>query len=205
MEIAMALSDPWSFPEPETDLEDESTRAVMVLAGGCFWCTEAVYNQLDGVLALRPGYAGGDKATADYRTVCSGRTEHAEAIEITYDPQRLSYGKILKLFFSIAHDPTQKDRQGADVGRQYRSAIFYKDEGERGVAAAYIRQINEARLFDREIATTLEPLKAFYPAEPEHHDYATRNPGNPYIRGVSMPKVRKMQEVHPGLLKKPAA
>jgi len=201
----MALSDPWSFPDPKTDLPDESTRAVVVLAGGCFWCTEAVYAQLDGVLGLRPGYSGDDAAAANYRSVCSGRTNHAEAIEITYDPARLSYGKILKLFFSIAHDPTQKDRQGADVGRQYRSAIFYESEAQRAVAAAYIAQIDAARLFLSPIATSLEKLEAFFPAEPEHHDYARRNPGNPYIRGVSMPKVMKMRDVHPDLLKRPAA
>lgn len=201
----MALADPWSFPDPRTDLPDESDRAVAILAGGCFWCTEAVYAQLDGVLGLRPGYAGDDAAVANYRTVCSGRTNHAEAIEITYDPARLSYGKILKLFFSIAHDPTQKDRQGADVGRQYRSAIFYETEAQRTVAAAYIAQIDAARLFSAAIATSLERLEAFFPAEPEHHDYAQRNPGNPYIRGVSMPKVAKMRDVHPDLLKRPAA
>jgi len=201
----MALSDPWSFPGPTTDLHEEVARATVVLAGGCFWCTEAVYAQLDGVLGLRPGYAGDDKSKADYRTVCSGRTNHAEAIEITYDPSRLSFGMILKLFFSIAHDPTQKDRQGADVGRQYRSAIFFQNEAQRALAAAYIEQINATGLFDRPIATTLEPLTEFFPAEAEHHDYARRNPGNPYIRGVSMPKVKKMREVHPDLLKRPAA
>ncbi len=201
----MALSDPWSFPDPKMDLPDDGERAVVVLAGGCFWCTEAVYAQLDGVLGLRPGYAGDEADVANYRTVCSGRTGHAEAIEITYDPQRLSFGQILKMFFSIAHDPTQKDRQGADVGRQYRSAIFFKSEAERAVAAAYVAQIDAAGLFGDPIATTLEPLVEFFPAEPEHHDYAARNPGNPYIRGVSMPKVRKMRDVHPDLLKRPAA
>jgi peptide-methionine (S)-S-oxide reductase len=197
----MALSDPWAFPDPNTDLPDESERAVVVLAGGCFWCTEAVYAQLAGVLALRPGYAGDDVAVANYRAVCSGRTNHAEVIEITYDPTRLSYGKILKLFFSIAHDPTQKDRQGADVGRQYRSAIFYQTDAQRAVAAAYIAQIEATGLFPSAIMTQLEKLEAFYPAEPEHHDYARRNPGNPYIRGVSLPKVKKMRDTHPELLK----
>jgi len=201
----MALSDPWSFPDPKTELSEAADAATAIIAGGCFWCTEAVYAQLDGVLGLRPGYAGGDAATANYRTVCSGRTNHAEAIEITYDPKKLSFGKILKLFFSIAHDPTQQDRQGADVGRQYRSAIFYASEDQRAVAAAYMKQIDDAKLFAGPIATTLEPLKAFYPAESEHHGYAARNPGNPYIRGVSMPKVKKMRETHPELLKRPAA
>jgi peptide-methionine (S)-S-oxide reductase len=198
----MALKiDPWSFPDPELDPPGEAGPARVVLAGGCFWCTEAVYAQLDGVLAVRPGYAGGTAATADYRSVCTGRTDHAEAIEVTYDPARITLGRILKLFFSIAHDPTQKDRQGADVGRQYRSAIFYADEGQRRTAAAYIAQIEAARLFDAPVATTLEPLTEFFVAEDYHHDYAARNPGQPYIRMVAAPKVSKLREVHGGLLK----
>ena len=198
----MALKiDPWSFPDPEQDLAGEPGPARIVLGGGCFWCTEAVYSQLDGVLGVRPGYAGGTARTADYRSVCSGRTDHAEVIEVTYDPARITLGQILKLFFSIAHDPTQKDRQGADVGRQYRSAIFYADEGQRRVAEAYIAQIEAARLFDAPIRTTLEPLEAFYVAEDYHHDYAARNPGQPYIRMVAEPKVSKLREVHGDLLK----
>ena len=200
--LAMALKiDPWSFPAPEQDLAGEPGPARIVLGGGCFWCTEAVYSQLDGVLAVRPGYAGGTARTADYKSVCTGRTDHAEVIEVTYDPARITLGQILKLFFSIAHDPTQKDRQGADVGRQYRSAIFYADEGQRRVAAAYIAQIEAAKLFDAPIRTTLEPLEAFYVAEDYHHDYAARNPGQPYIRMVAEPKVSKLREVHGNLLK----
>ena len=145
----MALKiDPWSFPDPEQDLTGETGPATIVLAGGCFWCTEAVYSEVDGVLSVRPGYAGDTEDKADYRTVCTGRTRHAEAIEIRYDPARITLGQILKLFFSIAHDPTQKDRQGADVGPQYRSAIFYANEDQRRIAAAYIAQIDKARLFD---------------------------------------------------------
>ena len=145
----MALKiDPWSFPDPEQDLIGETGPASIVLAGGCFWCTEAVYSEVDGVLSVRPGYAGDTEDKADYRTVCTGRTKHAEAIEIRYDPARITLGQILKLFFSIAHDPTQKDRQGADVGPQYRSAIFYANEDQRRIAAAYIAQIDTARLFD---------------------------------------------------------
>ena len=193
--------DPWSFPDPEQDLAGEPGPARIVLAGGCFWCTEAVYAALDGVLAVRPGYAGGTAATADYRSVCGGGTDHAEVVEVTYDPQRIGLGQILKLFFSIAHDPTQKDRQGDDIGRQYRSAIFYADEDQRRVAAAYIAQIEAAGLFDAPIQTTLEPLEAFYIAEDYHHDYAARNPHQPYIRMVAEPKVRKLREVHGALLK----
>ena len=198
----MALKiDPWSFPDPEQDLSGGQGPATIVLAGGCFWCTEAVYAEVEGVLSVRPGYAGDTQDKADYRTVCTGRTKHAEAIEIRYDPTRITLGQILKLFFSIAHDPTQKDRQGADVGPQYRSAIFYADEDQRRIAAAYIAQIDRARLFDGPVRTTLEPLQAFYVAEDYHHDYAARNPQQPYIRAVAEPKVKKLREVHGNLLK----
>ena len=198
----MALKiDPWSFPDPVQDLTGEAGPARIVLGGGCFWCTEAVYRELEGVLAVKPGYAGGTARTADYKSVCSGRTDHAEVIEVTYDPARISLGQILKLFFSIAHDPTQKDRQGADVGRQYRSAIFYADEEQRRIAQAYIEQIDAAKLFDAPIRTTLEPLEAFYDAEDYHFDYAARNPFQPYIRMVAAPKVSKLREVHGKLLK----
>ena len=170
-------------------------------AGGCFWCTEAVYSQLDGVTAVVPGYAGDTEDKADYRTVSGGGTNHAEAIRISYDPARISFGQILKMFFSIAHDPTQKDRQGHDVGRHYRSTIFYADEAQRDVAAAYIRQIDQAKIFDARVQTTLEPLTGFYEAEAYHHDYAARNPQQPYIRAVAMPKVQKLRQVHADRLK----
>lgn len=200
----MALKiDPWTFPAPELDAEEQGRRSI-VLGGGCFWCTEAVYSQLDGVLSVRPGYAGGTRETADYRTVCTGTTDHAEVIEVAYDAGKISLGQILKLFFSIAHDPTQKDRQGNDVGRQYRSAIFYADEQQKQVAEAYIAQIARDRLFDTPVVTEVVPLEAFYEAEAYHHDYAARNPNQPYIRAVSTPKVEKLKAVHGDLLK-PAA
>jgi peptide-methionine (S)-S-oxide reductase len=199
----MALKiDPWSFPEPERDLAQSGPAAHLVLAGGCFWCTEAVFAEVDGVVTVRPGYAGGTPETADYRSVCSGRTGHAEVVEVTYDPRRVTYGALLRLFFSIAHDPTQKNRQGADIGPQYRSAIFHASDEEREVAAAYIRQIDRARLFDAPIATQLEPLAAFHEAEPAHHGYAARNPDQPYIRAVSTPKVAKLRKTHPQMLKR---
>src|SRR6476469_6960881 len=138
---------PDRFPDPVVDLskEDPPTEAASaVVAGGCFWCTEAVDRQLDGVIDVIPGYSGGTKDTADYETVCTGRTNHAEAIRITYDPAKLTYGQLLKVFFSVAHDPTQLNRQGNDVGRQYRSAIFFANDDERRVADAYIKQLNEA-------------------------------------------------------------
>ena len=195
--------DPFSFPDPEVDLPAEGKeKDTAVIAGGCFWCTEAVYREVDGVLGLRSGYTGGTAEAADYRTVCSGTTGHAEAIEVTYDPRRLSYGKILKLFFSIAHDPTQLNRQGNDHGTQYRSAIFYRDAAQKSVAEAYIAQIERDRLFTAPIATTLEPLGEFYEAEDYHQDYAARNPNQPYIAHVSAPKVQKLRKNFAGMLKK---
>lgn len=177
----------------------------IVLGGGCFWCTEAVYTALDGVISVKPGYAGDAAGLADYKTVSTGRTNHAEVIEVVYNAGRIGLGQVLKIFFSIAHDPTQKDRQGADVGRQYRSVIFYADEEQRRVAEAYIAQLNRAGVFDAPIATEVVPLDAFYEAEEYHHDYAARNPNQPYIRGVSDPKVKKLKAVHGDLLKDRAA
>jgi peptide-methionine (S)-S-oxide reductase len=193
--------DPWSFPDPEPVPDGGDAGNTLVLAGGCFWCTEAVYAQLDGVLSVRPGYAGGSAATANYDDVCTGRTGHAEAIEIVFDPARVALGQILKIFFSIAHDPTQLNRQGADVGTQYRSAIFYANDAQRQIAERYLAQIEAARIFDAPLATTLEPLVAFHPAEAYHHDYAARNPQQPYIRAVATPKVEKLRKVHGDLLK----
>jgi peptide-methionine (S)-S-oxide reductase len=198
----MALKiDPWSFPDPEPVAGAGDAGDTLVLAGGCFWCTEAVYSQLDGVLSVRPGYAGGSAATANYEAVCSGTTGHAEAIEIRFDPARIGVGQILKIFFSIAHDPTQLNRQGADVGTQYRSAIFHANEAQRRIAEAYIRQIDAAGLFDAPVETTLEPLDRFYEAEGYHHDFARSNPWQPYVRAVAAPKVEKLRHVHPDLLK----
>jgi len=196
---------PSEFPDAVIDLPPASpgaSPATAILAGGCFWCTEAVYSQLAGVLAVTPGYAGGTRETADYETVCTGRTKHAEAIRITYDPARLTYGQLLKVFFSVAHDPTQRNRQGNDVGPQYRSALFPMSEEERRVAEAYIKQLNDAGAFTGPIATTIEPGVEFFEAETYHHDYAKRNPTQGYIMGVSMPKVRKLEKYFPEKLKK---
>jgi peptide-methionine (S)-S-oxide reductase len=184
------------FPDPKVDtsLASAPTEKTAVLAGGCFWCVEAVFKELRGVTSVLSGYAGGSASTADYRAVCSGQTNHAEAIEVRYDASQTTFGQLLKIHFSVAHDPTQKDRQGNDVGRQYRSAIFYADEEQRAVAEAYIRQLDEARVFASPIATTLEPLKNFYVAEEYHQDYAARNPYQPYVAYVAMPKVEKLRE-----------
>jgi peptide-methionine (S)-S-oxide reductase len=189
-----------TFPDPIVDIkpsDQTGTEAAAVLAGGCFWCVEAVYLQLDGVRAVTSGYAGGTADTANYRTVCSGTTNHAEVVRVTYDPSRISYGQILKVFFWIAHDPTELNRQGNDIGRQYRSAIFYADERQREVAAAYIKQLNEARVFPKPIVTTLEPLEAFYEAEPYHQNYAALNPAQPYVAAVAAPKVKKARSLLP--------
>ena len=181
-------------PDPAVDTPLASGgRQAAVFAGGCFWCVEAVFKELVGVESVRSGYAGGTAETANYKAVCSGRTDHAEAIEVIYDPARISYGQLLKIHFSIAHDPTQLNRQGNDAGRQYRSAIFYANEEQRRIAEAYIRQLNEAGVFSAPIVTTLEPLKQFFVAEDYHQNYAALNPGQPYIQYVSQPKVEKLR------------
>jgi peptide-methionine (S)-S-oxide reductase len=194
---------PEKFPDPESDeAAPASGEGVAVLAGGCFWCVEAVYAQLKGVRDVTNGYAGGTAETADYETVCGGRTDHAEVVRVRFDPATITFGKILKVFFSIAHDPTQRDRQGNDVGRQYRSAIFYNDDGQNRVAEAYIRQLDAARVFDAPIVTEVIPLEAFYEAEPYHQRYAERNPGNPYIAAVAAPKVSKLRAYYADRLKR---
>src|SRR5438270_5143230 len=184
------------FPDPtlDTALATIPAEKMVVLAGGCFWCVEAVFNQLRGVISVHSGYAGDTAATANYRAVCSGRTNHAEAIEVRYDASQTTFGQLLKIHFSVAHDPTQLNRQGNDHGRQYRSAIFYADEEQKRISEAYIRQLNEARVFTDPIVTTLEPLESFYPAEEYHQDYAARNPNQPYIVYVAQPKVNKLRE-----------
>src|SRR3954471_3638885 len=173
---------PRQFPDAavDTPLAAVPTEKSVVLAGGCFWCTEAVFRQLRGVRSVVSGYAGGSAATANYRAVCGGDTGHAEAIEITYDPVKITYEQLLDVFFD-AHDPTQLNRQGNDVGTQYRSAIFSASEEEKRIAEAKIRELTEKRAFPRPIVTKLEPLGEFYPAEDYHQDYARQNPEQPYI------------------------
>ncbi len=192
-----------AFPEAPEDLPARGTQPqALVLAGGCFWCVEAVYRQLEGVLEVVSGYAGDAEEKADYETVCSGRTNHAEVVKIVYDPSRITFGRLLKVFFGSAHDPTQLDRQGNDHGRQYRSAIFYADADQKRIAEQYIGALNEAKVFRAPIATRLEPLEVFFDAEAHHQDYAARHPFQPYIAGVSMPKVEKTRKVFSDLLKK---
>jgi peptide-methionine (S)-S-oxide reductase len=192
---------PDQFPDPQVDATASGEQSA-VLAGGCFWCVEAVFKEIDGVHSVRSGYAGGTAATADYEAVCSGRTDHAEVIEVRFDPSRVSFGQLLKVFFSVAHDPTQLNRQGADRGRQYRSAVFTTNEEQKQVAEAYIRQLNEARVFDTPIVTEVTPLEAFYEAEAYHQDYAARNPHQPYIAYTAAPKVSKLRKNFSDRLKK---
>jgi peptide methionine sulfoxide reductase msrA/msrB len=175
-------------------------RAEAVFAGGCFWCVEAVFEQLDGVLDVVSGYAGGDAATAHYEAVSTGRTGHAEAVKIVYDPRKISYEQLLKVHFAT-HDPTTLNRQGNDVGRQYRSAIFYANGQEKEIAEAFIADLSQAKVFKRRIVTTLEPLKGFYPAEAKHQDFVACNPAQPYVRAVALPKVEKVREKFKDMLK----
>jgi peptide-methionine (S)-S-oxide reductase len=182
-------------PLPKTDIpttQTSETRA-LVIGGGCFWCTEAVFEELAGVSDVVSGYAGDTEAKAKYDLVCSGNTNHAEVIKVTYDASKISYGQLLRVFFS-AHDPTTKDRQGPDSGRQYRSVIFYENDEHKRVAEAYIKQLNEAKVFGDPIVTTLEPLTAFYMAEEYHQNFCRLNPNHPYIRQQAVPKVQKVRE-----------
>jgi peptide-methionine (S)-S-oxide reductase len=187
---------PRDFPDAQFDapLVAAPGRALAVLAGGCFWCVEAVYRELEGVLQVVSGYSGGSADTADYKAVCSGQTEHAEVVQIAYDPSRISYGKLLKIFFSVAHDPTQLNRQGNDVGTQYRSAVFYADEQQKDITERYIKQLDAAGVYSRPIVTRLEPLEKFFEAEGYHQNYAELHPDQGYIAAVALPKVDKLRE-----------
>lgn len=168
---------------------------VAVLAGGCFWGVQGVFQHVEGVTSAVSGYAGGDKASADYDKVSSGRTRHAEAVRITYDPRKISYGRLLQIFFSVAHDPTELNRQGPDVGPQYRSTIFAASPEQARVARAYIEQLDQARLFGAKIVTTIETDKPFYPAEAYHQDYLTLNPTQPYIAIHDLPKIANLKRL----------
>lgn len=189
---------PPDAPAPQQDLTypPDAGPQTATLAGGCFWCVEGVFELLPGVIDVTSGYAGGSKATADYKTVCTGRTGHAEAVRITYDPRQITFGRLLQVFFAVAHDPTQLNRQGGDMGTQYRSAIFHENEDQRRVAEAYIRQLDSARVFEKPIVTTIEPLEpeAFYVAEDYHQGYAEANPNQPYIACTALPKIAKLMD-----------
>ena len=192
------------FPDPAIDIEEDPTGTPqsVVLGGGCFWCTEAVFVKLDGVISVVSGYAGGSPETADYKAVCSGTTDHAEVIRVRFDSSRITFGQILKVFFAVAHDPTHLNRQGNDIGRQYRSAVFYADDEQRKVAEAYIQQLREARVFEAPIVTTLEPLEQFFEAEEYHQNFVARNPAQPYVAAIAVPKVKKLEKAFADKLKK---
>lgn len=189
-----------SLPDPATGLTlAAGPRATAVLAGGCFWGMEAVFEHVKGVTEVVTGYTGGTPATAAYERVSSGDTGHAEGIRITYDPARVSYGQLLKVFFAVAHDPTERNRQGPDVGSQYRSAIFPTDPEQRRVAAATIAQVNRSGALPRPIATTVEDWRGFTPAEAYHQDFVARNPAHPYVVIHDLPKVARLKMQFPDL------
>ncbi|MEO8657734.1 MAG: peptide-methionine (S)-S-oxide reductase MsrA [Bryobacteraceae bacterium] len=198
----MACAGGVRLPAPALDAAPATGTQTVVLAGGCFWCTEAVFEELKGVTGVVSGYAGGKAADAHYEMVSSGATGHAESIQITFRPADISYGKILQVFFSVAHDPTSLDRQGPDWGKQYRSAIFYQGEEQKKVAEAYIRQLTEAKVLPKAIVTQVVPLNGFYPAEAYHQDFVKNNPDHPYVVVNARPKLAKLHHEFPELLKK---
>jgi len=185
-----------AIPAPARDASATSEQ-VVVLAGGCFWGVQGVFQHVQGVTRAVSGYAGGNAASANYNAVVTGRTGHAEAVKITFDPNQISYGEILRIYFSVAHDPTQFNRQGPDIGPQYRSAIFPQTTQQAEVAKAYIAQLNAARVYRAAIVTKIEAGKPFYPAEDYHQDYMTRNPHQPYILFNDLPKVENLQRLFP--------
>jgi peptide-methionine (S)-S-oxide reductase len=199
--LAGARSNPVAVPDPKLDipLAAKPGKAVAVFAGGCFWGVEEVFEHVRGVTDATSGYAGGSRLTARYPIVGSGRTGHAESVRVTYDPSKVSYGQLLKVFFSVAHDPTQVDRQSPDVGPQYRSELFTTGKAQRDVATAYIAQLDAAKVFDKRIATKVEPLDGFYPAEAYHQDYLRLHPDEPYIVYNDAPKLIHLQRMFPAL------
>jgi peptide-methionine (S)-S-oxide reductase len=191
---------PVSLAAPAVDNPKAAGPAqTAVLAGGCFWGVQGVFEHVRGVQKVIAGYAGGDKATARYETVSEGATGHAESVKITFDPSQISYGQILQISFSVVHDPTQLNRQGPDVGTQYRSAVFYGDDMQKRIAKAYISQLDESHAFSRPIVTKVDPLKGFYPAEDYHQDYLIHNPDAPYIALFDLPKVENFKRTFPEL------
>lgn len=183
------------------DADPSPRTATAILAGGCFWCVEAVFRELRGVIKVEPGYCGGSQETANYSDVCTGRTSHAEAIRISYNPEEITFDALLTVFFSVAHDPTHKDRQGNDRGRQYRSAIFYSDPDQEAAAQAAIAELRENQVFKDPIVTEVVPAPPFYVAEIYHHNYAACHPSQPYISHIATPKVEKLRRYFVRLLR----
>ena len=199
---AVAAANPGPLPDPRVDAKRTGAAQTAVFSGGCFWGVQAVFQHVKGVQSATSGYSGGPANAAEYELVSSGNTGHAESVQVVYDPAEVSYGQLLKVFFSVAHDPTQLNRQGPDFGSQYRSAIFYTNDDQKRVAEAYISQLEQAKLFGRPIVTQVAPLKAFYAAEDYHQNYATLHPDNPYIAANDLPKVEHLREQFPNLYKK---
>jgi peptide-methionine (S)-S-oxide reductase len=202
---ASAAEKPVKLPAPAFEAAVAGTQETAVFAGGCFWGVQAVFQHTAGVLNAVSGYAGGAKETANYTMVTSGQTGHAEAVQVTYDPRQVSYGKLLQIFFSVVHDPTQLNRQGPDHGTQYRSALFWRDADQKQVAERYIAQLEAGRVFPGKIVTQLAALSAFYPAEDYHQDYATLHPQSPYIVAFDAPKIANLKQLMPEVYReKPA-
>ena len=183
----------------DATLAPKPGKQTAVFAGGCFWGTQAVFQRVRGALKTTAGYAGGSAATATYDQVTTETTGHAESLEVIYDPSQITYGQLLRIFFSVAHDPTQLNRQGPDVGPSYRSAIFYVDDEQKRIAAAYVAQLDAAKVFPKPIVTQISSLKGFYPAEDYHQDFALRHPDNPYIKVCDLPKIKLLKEQFPQL------
>ncbi|HTJ15468.1 MAG TPA: peptide-methionine (S)-S-oxide reductase MsrA [Steroidobacteraceae bacterium] len=197
---ASAAERPVAVPPPAVDNPKAAgPMQTAVLAGGCFWGVQAVFQHLNGVQQAISGYAGGDRSTAQYEIVSSGQTGHAESVKVTFDPNVVSYGQILQVFFSVVHDPTQLNRQGPDSGTQYRSAIFYADDQQQEIATAYIAQLDKAGMFGKPIVTRVDKLKGFYAAEGYHQDYLLKHPNQPYIVFNDQPKVRNFERTLPAL------
>ncbi len=190
-----------TLPAPAVDesLANKSGQETLVLAGGCFWGVQAVFQHVKGVVSATSGYSGGASSTAEYEIVSTGKTGHAESVKVVFDPSKITYGQLLQVFFSVALDPTELNRQGPDEGTQYRSAIFYGNDEQKRIAEAYIAQLNQAKVFPKPIVTQVVAFKAFYPAEKYHQDYATIHPDNPYIRYNDLPKVAHLQQQFPNL------
>ena len=189
------------IPPPTTDLPlaKQPGRETAVFAGGCFWGVQSVFQRVKGVIATTAGYSGGSAKTATYRQVITETTGHAESVEVVYDPSRITYGQLLRVFFSVAHDPTQLNRQGPDVGTSYRSVIFYTNDEQKRMAQAYVAQLDQQRVFPQRIVTEITPLQAFYRAEDYHQDYAYYNPDNPYIQVCDRPKIEALKQQFPEL------
>ncbi|SHL26113.1 peptide-methionine (S)-S-oxide reductase [Bradyrhizobium lablabi] len=190
-----AAEDAVVIPAPTQDVKATDGLQTAVIAGGCFWGVQGVFQHTAGVVNAVSGYSGGSKMTADYHMVSTGTTGHAESVEIKFDPKKISYGKILQIFFSVAHDPTQLNRQGPDSGTQYRSAIFTTSDEQTKVADAYIAQLNAAKVYQKPIVTKVGPLEGFFPAEAYHQDYLTLHPTQPYIAYNDIPKVENLKKI----------